>query len=151
MTRSLTGIDEDYMNPGAVIDHEGTLHMYANVFTAWPGRMVVPHLTSTDGRAWTLADPAVALTSDAVPFADPGIDVSTGFVRDDGTWVLVFETIGIVKPWVLGIATAPGPDGPWKIDPEPILQPGKEGAVDAGGLAWPSVVRLGDGWAMLYT
>jgi predicted GH43/DUF377 family glycosyl hydrolase len=151
VTPALTGVDEDYMNPGAVIDHDGTLHMFANVFTAWPGRMVVPHLTSTDGLTWALADPKPAVTSDDVPYAYPGIDVSTGFVRDDGTWVLIFETVSIVDPWVLGMATAPGPNGPWTVDPEPILEPGPEGSPDAGGLGWPSVVRLGDGYAMYHT
>ena len=151
VTRAMTGIDEDYMNPGAVIDHDGTLHMFANVFTDWPGHMVVPHLTSTDGRSWTLADPKPALTSHDVSFDQPGFDVSTGFVRDDGIWVLIFETVSIVDPWVLGMATSPGPDGPWTVHPEAILEPGPEGSADVGGLGWPSVVRLGDGYAMYHT
>jgi predicted GH43/DUF377 family glycosyl hydrolase len=150
VTRALTTIEEDYINPGAVIDHDGTLHMFANVFTSWPGPVVVPHLTSTDGRSWSLASPTPALTSDDVPLAEPGFDVSAGFVRPDGTWVLIFETVEIVDPWVLGMATAPGPDGPWTVDPEPILEPGPEGAYDAGGLSWPSVIPLGDGFAMYY-
>ena len=151
VTRSLTGIDESYMNPGAVIEHEGTLHMFANVFTSWPGHMVVPHLTSADGLAWTLAASEPALTSDDIPFADPGMDVSTGFIREDGAWVLIFETVDIVDPWVLGMATAPGPDGPWTVRPEPILEPGPEGSFDAGGLSWPSVISTTAGFAMYYT
>jgi predicted GH43/DUF377 family glycosyl hydrolase len=150
VTRALTTIDEDYINPGAVIEHDATLHMYANVFTSWPGRVVVPHLTSTDGRSWTLATPKLALTSDDVPLAEPGFDVSAGFVRPDGTWVLIFETVEILHPWVLGTATAPGPDGPWTVSPDPILEAGDEGAFDAGGLSWPSVVAHGDGYAMYY-
>ena len=77
-------------------------------------------------------------------------DVSTGFVAEDGTWVLVFETDSNGSPWVLGMATAPGPDGPWTVAPEPILA-GSPGSYDAGGLAWPSVVATEDGYAMYYS
>jgi hypothetical protein len=134
VTRSLTGIDEAYINPGAVIDHDGQLHMYANVFTGWPGRVQVPHLVSSDGAAWELAAEKPVLTSDDVPFAEPGMDVSTGFVAEDGTWVLIFETVNYGRPWALGMATAPGPEGPWTVEPEPILA-GADGSYDAGGLA----------------
>jgi predicted GH43/DUF377 family glycosyl hydrolase len=151
VTRELTGIDERYINPGAVIEHDRELHMYANVFTGWPGRVQVPHLVSTDGVTWSLAEPEPVLTSDDVPFAMPGADVSTGFVADDGTWVLIFESVNTIGPWALGRATAPGPDGPWTVVAEPILEGGPDGSWDAGGLSWPSVVRLGDGWAMYYT
>lgn len=151
VTRALTGIDEAYINPGAIIEHDGTFHMFANVFTGWPGRVLVAHLTSTDGLGWTLAQEAPALDSDDVPFGTAGADVSTGFVADDGTWVLIFETVTSLDPWLLGRATAPSPDGPWTIDPAPILEPGPAGTWDAGGLSWPSVVRTSDGFAMYYT
>ena len=150
VTRELTGIEQQYVNPGAVIEVDGELHMFANVFTAWPGHVDVPHLTSTDGATWTLADPALALTSDDVPFADAGADVSTGFVTDDGTWVLIIESVSSLEPWVVGRATASGPDGPWTVDPEPILEAGPSGSFDAGGIHWPSVVRTDDGYAMYY-
>lgn len=152
VTRELAGLpDERYINPGAVIaDEDGTLHMFANVFTAWPGLVHVPHLTSTDGVTWTLADGAPALTSEAVPFAEPGADVSSAFVTDDGTWNLVFGTVNFIAPWAIGRATAPGPDGPWTVDPEPLVTAGAEGAWDAGGVSWPSVVATDDGWAMYY-
>jgi predicted GH43/DUF377 family glycosyl hydrolase len=150
VTRALTGIDEAYINPGAVIDDDGRLHMFANVFTEWPGDVQIPHLESSDGASWTLAADEPAFTSDDVPFAEPGADVSTGFVAEDGTWVLVFETVSNGSPWVLGRATAPGPDGPWTVEPEPILT-GSPGSYDAGGLAWPSVVASDDGYAMYYS
>ena len=150
VSRAMTGLDEAYINPGAVIDTDGTLHMYANVFTDWPGEMQVMHLTSTDGVDWTLAQADPVLVSTDVPFARPGFDVSTGFIAPDGSWVLVFETTSIVHPWEIGIATAPGPDGPWTVAPTPVLS-GTEGAWDAGGLAWPSVVATDEGFAMYYS
>jgi hypothetical protein len=154
VTRQLTELDELFINPGAVIEHAGELHMFANVFSAWPGTVHVPHLTSSDGVSWTLASDQPAFTAEDVPFAGGDgieIDVSTGFVGEDGTWVLIFETVQRGDPWVLGRATAPGPDGPWTVDPEPIVEPGPDGSWDRGGLSWPSVVRLGTEYRLYYT
>lgn len=151
ITRPLTGIDGLYVNPGAVIERGGELHMFANVFSTWPGHVDVPHLVSNDGVAWRLATAAPALSSDDVPFTGAGADVSTGFVTPDGTWVLIFETVENGSPWKLGRATAPGPDGPWEVDPEPILEAGPSGSWDAGGLSWPSVIATTTGYSMYYT
>jgi hypothetical protein len=133
-----------------VIDDSGVLHMYANSFTAWPGKVSFYHLTSTDGMTWVPASSDPVFTSDDVPFAAPGADVSTGLVTEDGTWVLIISSVSVLEPWVIGRATASGPDGPWTVEPEPILEEGDSGSWDAGGLAWPSVVRTSDGWAMYY-
>lgn len=151
VSRELAGSDAAFINPGAVIDHEGQLHMFANLFSDWPGEMEIMHLTSTDGLTWLLASNEPILTSDDVPQADPGFDISTGYVADDGTWVLIFETVTVSEPWLLGRATAPAPDGPWTVDPEPILTPGAEGSIDAGGLSWPSVIRNDAGYLLYYT
>jgi hypothetical protein len=142
---------ESFVNPGAVIRDGSTLHMFANVFTAWPGHVDFYHLTSTDGETWTPAQADPVFTSDDVPYAMPGADVSTGFVTADGTWVLVLESVNSVEPWAIGRATAPGPEGPWTVEPDPVLTAGIAGAWDAGGLSWPSVVPTADGWAMYYT
>lgn len=150
VTRELAGIDERYINPGAIIEHDGQLHMFANVFTSWPGHVDIPHLVSDDGASWMLAEPDPVLTSDDVPFATSGADVSTGFVTDDGTWVLVIESVSSFSPWALGLATATDPAGPWTVDPTPVLDAGAEGAWDAGGLHWPWVVRTDDGYALFY-
>jgi len=150
-TRKLAGHDESWMNPGAIIERDGELHMFANVFSQWPGHVTFPHLVSTDGQTWTRADSSPAFSSGDIPFVDNGADVSGGYIAADGTWVLVFETVEASDPWVLGRATAPGPDGPWTIDPEPILTPGPSGSFDAGGLQWPSVVHIDDGYLMYFT
>jgi hypothetical protein len=91
------------------------------------------------------------LTTQGIDFAPTGAHVSTGFVTDDGTWVLILESLTSLEPWRLGRATAPAPEGPWTVDPEPILEPGDEGSFDAGGLSWPTVVPTDDGFAMYYT
>ena len=150
VSRAMTGLDEAYINPGAVIDDDEALHMYANLFTNWPGDVQTVHLASPDGVEWTLAQDDPVLDSDDVPFARPGFDVSSGFIAHDGTWVLVFATVSISQPWEIGLATGPGPDGPWTVAPEPVLS-GTEGSWDAGGVAWPSVVPTDDGFAMYYS
>ena len=150
ITRALMGVDESFINPGAVIDHGGSLHMYANAFTAWPGPVQVMHLVSTDGVTWEVASDEPILTSADVPFTPTGHDVSTGFVTDDGTWVLVFTTVS-TKPWMIGLATAPGPDGPWTVVGEPVLEGRGAENGEEGGLAWPSVVATDEGYLMYFT
>ena len=151
---ALVGTNDKYINPGAVIEVDGVLHMFANSFSNWPDLIRVPHLTSEDGITWTLDDKADLLASDnseLFPMADPGIDVSTGYVADDGTWVLFFETVQRGTPWEVWRMTAPTPQGPWTVDDVPSLPVGEAGAFDAGGVQWPSIVRVGDRWAMYYT
>lgn len=151
VTRAMTGLEHLYINPGAVIALDGDLHMFANLFSAWPGHVDVVHLVSADGLGWELAKPDPVLTSDDVPFTNSGADVSTGYIAADGTWVLIFETVEAARPWVLGRATAPGPEGPWTVDEAPILEGGPTGSWDAGGLSWPSVTATADGYALYYT
>jgi predicted GH43/DUF377 family glycosyl hydrolase len=151
VSRAMTRIQDSFINPGAVIEHEGELHMFANLFTAFPGRSRIAHLTSADGEEWALAGRRPVFSSDQVEYAETGAQVSAGFVTADGTWVLIFQTLSSIDPWRLGRATAPAPDGPWTVDPDPILEPGPEGSLDAGGLSWPSVVRTNEGYRMYYT
>src|SRR5262245_13824076 len=127
VTPAVGSVEHKFVNPGAIIEARGTLHMFANAFSVWPGAMDIVHLTSTDGMTWTAGSKRPALTERDVPFADPGMDVSTGFVAQDGTWVLLIESVSVVDPWVIGRATAPGPDGPWTVDPKPVLEPGATG------------------------
>jgi beta-1,4-mannooligosaccharide phosphorylase len=151
---ALIGTNDKYVNPGAVIEVDGVLHMFANSFSSWPDLVRVAHLTSEDGVAWDLDDGAELLGSDdseMFPMADPGIDVSTGYVADDGTWVLFFETVQRGRPWEVWRMTAPAPQGPWTVDDTPTLPVGEAGAFDVGGVQWPSIVRVGDRWAMYYT
>jgi len=147
----LTSTGDNFINPGAVIERDGVLHMFPNSFSAWPGRMLIPHLTSTDGGVtWTLDTKSKPIDSTGLKLADPGIDVSTGFVTEDGTWVLIYESVSTSSPWVLARASAPSPDGPWTVEDTPVLEPGAAGSFDHGGIQWPWVIRIGDRWVMYY-
>jgi hypothetical protein len=63
------------------------------------------------------------------------------------------EDCGFNEPKYIGVATGPGPDGPFKPRPDPLLGPGLDVRVDAGLDAGPElgagsmkVIRLDDGW-----
>jgi hypothetical protein len=76
---------------------------------------------------------------------------SSAMVADDSTWVIYFYTDGAANTsQVIGRATAPGPQGPWTADPEPVLQPGGPGAWDDIQVTRPSVVRTKTGYVMYY-
>ena len=150
---ALLTTDDLYVNPGAVIEADGVLHMFPNSFSKWPGRMRIPHLTSTDGIQWTLdakADPLDTDVEGTFAMADPGIDVSTGFVTADGTWVLLFQNVSTLRAWKVYRMTAPSPRGPWTVGANPVLDTGSGSAFDVTGVQWPSVVRIGDRWAAYY-
>jgi dienelactone hydrolase len=136
-----------YINPGAVTFHDGRYHMFFNSFTAWPGVVEVGYMTSLDGAAWEMVQDEPIFTTDQVPYGKGYADISSVVVLADGSWVMYFHTVGEGQ---IGLATAASPLGPWRVDPEPVLLPGPEGAWDADGLGWPSVVRDGVGFRMYY-
>jgi len=142
-------IQNKYINPGAVIFHEGQFHMFFNSFTAWPGKILVGYAISDDGYNWEMAQPEPVFTTDQIPYDNGKGDVSSVLVTDDGTWVMYFHTNGGGKQQ-LGRATALSPLGPWIVDPEPILSPGSEGSWDEKNIFWPSVIRDENGYRMYY-
>jgi predicted GH43/DUF377 family glycosyl hydrolase len=151
VTTEIAGLTDLYLNPGAVIEAGGMLHMFPNSFSKWPGNIRTPHLTSADdGRTWSLDEDADIISSDETPLGKPGIDVGGGYVETDGTWVLLFNTVNAGAPWVIGRATAPGPSGPWTIDDEPVVPAGAAGTFDHGGVQWPTLVQVNGAWVMYY-
>lgn len=144
---------ERYTNPGVVVeDDDGTLHLLRNSFSSWPGDSSVHHLTSTDaGLTWDLADPDPILTNDDVPYADRIAFVTSAVVEDDGSWTAYLYTYdGVGRRAVIGRATAPGPGGPWAVDPDPVLEPGDEGDWDGVRLAEPAVLRVDGEYRMWF-
>jgi hypothetical protein len=137
------GIFNKYINPGAVIFHDGGFHMFFNSFSDWPGVVQVGYLTSEDGLTWTPAQDDPIFISTDVAFAHPGADISSVIVEEDVTWVAYFHTVnrGASEASVIGRATAESPLGPWIVDEEPVLLPGGDGEWDGRGLVWPSVVK----------
>lgn len=143
---------ERWTNPGWTVEHDGTYWMFRNSFSAFPGASRVDLLRSTDLVTWEVVGDGPVLTNDDVPFADGKTAfVMTGFITDDGTWTAIVSTfLGELNAGPLGRATAPGPEGPWTVDPEPILASGEPGTFDARRTREPSVVRGHDGRYRLY-
>ena len=140
-------INNLYINPGAVLFHEGKFHMFFNSFTGWPGVIAVGYAISEDGYHWQMVQDAPVFTTDQIPFDNGQADVSVVMVTDDDTWVMYFHTISEGQ---IGRATAASPLGPWLVDADPVLVPGPEGAWDHTWLGWPSIVKDGDGLRMYY-
>jgi len=140
-------IENKYINPGAVLFHDGQFHMFFNSFTNWPGIVQIGYMISTDGYLWAMVQDAPVFTTDQVPFGEGKADVSSALVLDDGTWVLYFHTVGDGE---IGLATSASPLGPWTVNPDPILLPGPQGTWDQRGLGWPSVGYDGSAYFMYY-
>ncbi len=137
-----------YINPGAVVEADGSFHMLANSFSVWPGRSEVYHFTSADGLSWE--GQGVVMDGETEPFADEGVFVMEVLV-ESGQWVAYFYTYaGPDHPSHIGRATAPGPEGPWSVLPEPVLSPGPEGSWDGAQVVEPSVIETDEGYAMFY-
>ena len=144
---------ESYVNPGLVAEQGGRLHMLTNSFTGYPGASFVSHFTSRDGIEWEKAGGPV-LRNTQVPDALETFTtafVTTGY-RDASGWVVYGYTYeGESTEGFIWRATATSLGGPWRVDQDPRLEHGDEGAWDAVRVAEPSIVRTDEGFRMYYT
>ena len=145
--------DSRYTDPGAVVYANGAFHILRNGFKGWPASVQIGYVTSTDGLTWTEPSADPVLHTDDVPYAGVAALASSVLVEPDGTWVLYFytwETSGSNPPSRIGRATAPEPSGPWTVDPEPVLVPGRAGAWDSQQVLAPDVFHAADGSYVMY-
>ncbi|NND01433.1 MAG: hypothetical protein HKN91_01470, partial [Acidimicrobiia bacterium] len=148
--------DSNFLVPGALIDVDGLLHLFYNghdIQGTSATRAAIGLATSDDGKFFgrVLDEPLFDAAERA--WTDAGIVVSSGLILEDGTWALYFHTVS--RPFsqrggVIGRATAERAEGPWIVDPEPLLELGSEGEWDGSGLSHPSVVRAADGSFVMY-
>lgn len=149
------GWNDNFVVPGPVIEDDGVLYMFyvGHTFTSpnlERGRVGVA--TSADGLDWAVLNPDPLFDGSDLDWTDAAVYPSSGMVMDDGTWVLWFSTVPrgfSLRAGKIGRATAPGPDGPWTLDPDPILGPGGEGTWYEKGVGHPSVVFV-DGEYRMY-
>lgn len=112
------------------------------------------HASSSDGSVWTVADSPVDLGG----IEDVMTLRTTTLIRlDDGTWRGYFDIgrdLGGVGDhrwkWWIHTGTAPSIDGPWTLDPTPVIDEGAEGSWDGGWLANASVSQVDGQWTMFY-
>lgn len=148
--------DWQYTDPGAVlVDEEGVIHVLQNGFVNWPAPVGVGYWRSEDGGdSWSEISDDAVFDGTALPYVGRAALASSVIVEPDGTWVLYFYTWDAAgwpaAPSKIGRATAPGPEGPWAPDAEPVLMVGPDGAWDGFNVRTPSVIRDGGGYTMFY-
>ncbi len=148
--------DGQFTDPGAATVQQDTIHVLQNGFVGWPAPVGIGHWSSEDGGiSWTEVSEEPVLHGAEVPFAGVTALASSLIIEEDGTWVLYFYTWDD-QSWprsasTIGRATAPSPEGPWLIEPDPVLEPGPQGSWDDLAVRVPSVVRTDEGYSMWYT
>lgn len=137
---------------GLIRDADGLLHVFRNSLNSAPGLVSIDRMVSADdGLTWERGGPV--FNSDEVPGAEKSIFINSSAILDDGTWVLWFSQFdGIDAPGFIRRATAPGPDGPWTFDEQPVLGPGPAGSWDGISVGTAIVHRGADGtWHMWFS
>ncbi len=146
--------DSTYLDPGTVVFHENAFHMLYVAIPRWPHPLAIGYAKSVDGHEWVRQSDEPVLTFDQTgSLSATSIIASSALVTEDGLWVLYFTSVASGEAFYgqVARATAPGPKGPWTVDPEPVLIPGPEGAWDGLAVGDASVVRHNDGYALYYT
>ena len=146
-----------YIDPGAVIYHDGQYHMFFNGIAGWPAAVGVGYATSPDGLHWTVqgSQPVFSLGpyTQSAAYDGPNLFAQSVLVQPDGTWVMYYynlEGASFASQETIGRATAPGPTGPWKADPQPVLTPDPPGAWDATQVSAPNVISTTSGYVMYF-
>ena len=116
------GWDGTFTYSPYVVIHDGTFYMF---YTGWAVDVAVGLATSTDGLTFTrVADEPVLewKRTENGRTAFPHRPLVR--VADDGTWVMYVST-NVSKRFngtTIHRATAPAPEGPWELDPEPVFE-----------------------------
>jgi hypothetical protein len=141
-------VDASYVLPAAAIEVDGVVHVWVVAFTDGADvRPRVEHLASNDGETWTNADRPVRFTGLEL---DPiGPVPSSVLVASDGSWVMYGSARRPSGTPIIWRATAPGPEGPWTLDADPVLVP-TAGTWASAIVDHPSVVATDDGYLMAF-
>jgi hypothetical protein len=138
--------------PSAFFEADGILHAYLVGFGDAIGDQEVFHATSADGSAWEV-DPDEPMRDLGLDLSPPGPIPATVLPGPDRGWVMYLwgAPAPSTRGAVLWRATSDAPSGPWTADPQPVLPLGAADAWDDVALDFPTVVRDGDGFLMLYS
>jgi formylglycine-generating enzyme required for sulfatase activity/predicted GH43/DUF377 family glycosyl hydrolase len=112
----------------------------------------IGYAVSDDGYNWDRVSDESIIHEEDIPYEVSSILAGGVIIEPDGTWVLYFYTrdnTSITPPSRIGRATAPSPEGPWKVDPNPVLEPDEAGWASTA-LQRPDVIRLEDAYFMYY-
>ncbi len=147
--------ENQYLDPGAIAFRDGKFHAVFNAIARYP-EIHFGHALSPDGIEWKINAPIRenAMTIDTVAKAI-GIkprNVHAGSIFfENGEWLLFFTAANAGDFFYGNVfrASAASADGPWKIDPTPVL-----GAVGndwfKGDQGLPQIFKLSDTKYRLY-
>ena len=148
--------DNQFIDPGAMVYHDGLFHMFYNGINGFPAPVGVGYATSSDGYHWTRQTNEPVLSAEALSdtnLSGSNLFATSALVEPDGTWTLYFYTLRgstFMGPGEIGRATAPDPTGPWTIDSDPVLNPGPSGDWDEIQVSAPNVLKTESGYLMYY-
>ena len=133
--------DRDRLSSPSVVLADGVYHL---VYAGWDLHAATPttllSATSSDGMHWTRAAAPLLAGITLPAYCTVGSLAEPELIRGpDGTWLLFFTATQGARGHNIGMATAPAPDGPWSISPEPIIVP-TAGRFDAREVVAPSVL-----------
>jgi predicted GH43/DUF377 family glycosyl hydrolase len=142
--------------PGAVVFHDGSLHMFRNASDDNIDRKnAVDYWRSDDGgESWIDVSDGPIFDGSDIDYVPVGVlYVTSALVEDDGTWVLYFYTHDSpsweLAPGRIGRATAPGPLGPWVADENLVLLEDDD-SWDSHAVRSPSVLKVDGEYVMYY-
>ena len=137
----------------SVVVADGIVHMWFTQTADWMTEpTAIYHATSPDGLTWEVDEKPV-LTADGDGFDAFSVGEGTVVETDDG-WVMYYNAAA--EPTIgpgpaIGRATAPGPDGPWTADPDPVLVTGDQGSWDSGFVTPATVIVTDEGIRLYYS
>ena len=144
--------DHRFVGPGGVTFVDGRFHMFRNGYGE-ERATGVGYGVSDDGLGWTSGAQAPVLTIEGAEYVEGQALVHSVIVTPEGSWVLyfdaVFEAAGDDAQRAIGVASAPGPLGPWTVGAQPVVAPSGTGW-DATSAEQPTVIRDADGYVMYY-
>jgi hypothetical protein len=140
-----------YVLPAAYFTVDDSLHAYFVGFGEDRGDQAVFHAVSGDGVEWTV-DTEDPMRSLGTEFDPPGALPGSVLQTPDG-YVMYFwgTTTTSQDDSSIWRATSTKPGGPWVADSAPVLPVGELGSWDDGGLDFPAVTAMADGYSLVYS
>ncbi len=148
------GWEDAFIGPGALVQIDDEFYLlYMAVGNDLVGSTVGYATTNRlqDGFFRRAAEPLFTVAD--ADYLDFGPSPRSAVISPEGTWMLFFHTSGLngrASSGLIGRATAPGPDGPWAVDPAPALIPGADGSWDDLSVRDPFVISIDGEYRMYY-
>lgn len=126
--------------------NDGTFFMIYAGFCAsnctQPQKTYLMGATSTDGLSWSKVGKPV-IDSEDIPWENEGLGEAELVLGQDGYLYLFMTVLQGKRPHQIGLARSLKPEGPWIVNPNPIVVAGSD-SFDAAEVVAPSVLIEGN-------